>query len=151
MNIDYDKLHKIITHIYNLVESASVIGSDTCAVFDVDRTLIDDKFQPIFLVVELYKYILSKGIKTFIVTARFDDGKELKEILCKHLYEAGVKDYTTLYMMREMDKDVTLYKKECRKDIKKSGYNILFSIGDNPCDIGEYGGLGFMIPFIYTF
>lgn len=138
-----ETLEKII----KFFDCSNMVGSNSAVVFDIDGTLINNLGQPIHTVCKLYEYFLKRGVNIFLVTARYH-GKDnaYRKATSDQLKGVGIFGYKNLYM--RSDDSMTnyfLFKKECRKDIMMSGYNIILSIGDNAFDIGEYGGVGFIV------
>ena len=136
----------MVKTIIKAIEASTSLGKNTAAIFDIDGTLMDEKtYVSIQPVVYLYNYVKSRGITPFIITARSNDEMN-KSITIKQLNNIGVDNYKYLYMRPKQNFDVLNYKWQCRKNILDNGYNTLFSIGDQYVDIGDYGGLGFIVP-----
>jgi hypothetical protein len=125
-----------------IVDSLPLTDSSVI-VFDIDDTLIDRNSIPILEVIELYKYVLRKGFKVAIITARKGIGYNIHRTI-NELFMHGIKDYLFLYFMRMEDEDHVMYKLNARKDIHDKNYKVVMSIGDMPWDIGEYGGVGIL-------
>jgi predicted secreted acid phosphatase len=114
-------------------------------VFDIDGTLVDEEAGlPILPVIKVYNQSLELGFSNFIVTARTNYDKT-NELTKKQLKECGILNYSGLVFRPDAFVDVSTFKKGARKQIHDSGFTILMSVGDNVCDIGDYGGLGVLL------
>ena len=116
--------------------------SNQAIVFDIDDTLIssrDGKLIP--NIFDFYNYCIDKGYKVYIITARAGTIKNM-EITIQQLRSLGIANYKRLYFRKPLDLQVARSKKLARKHIP---YPIVLSIGDQPGDIGEYGGFGVLL------
>ena len=62
----------------------------------------------------------------------------------QQLQYLGITNYKRLYFRRPNDKRISYAKKMARKHIHIQ-HDIILSIGDQPGDIGEYGGIGILL------
>ena len=118
-------------------------------VFDIDGTLFkngvygpsstDDLITP---VTDFYTYCLNNNVAPFIVTARPNYPKNM-EMTNNILKMINLEPKMAYFMKFGEDPNIT--KALAREDIKKHGYRILMSIGDNTCDMGEHGGVGVLL------
>jgi predicted secreted acid phosphatase len=116
-------------------------------VYDIDDTLIDSTYRkPIQDIVHTYKYAKKKGIKTSIITARRDLEDNIQYTV-KELESHGITDFSSIYFLPKNKRDQAKYKLLARKNLHDRGYRVVMSIGDAPWDIGEYGGIGFTVPY----
>ena len=117
--------------------------------FDIDGTIYDPyNKRPIFPIMDFYKYCQSKNLRVIIVTARV--GVYSNALMTK----TSLKKYGILadewYFMNNAMNDQNNYKKDMRRFEHERGNNIIMSLGDNVCDIGEYGGLGVLLRESHT-
>ena len=116
--------------------------SNQAIVFDIDDTLISSRNgQLIPTIFDFYNYCIDKGYKVYIITARAGTIKNM-EITIQQLRSLGIANYKRLYFRKPFDMRVARSKKLARKHIP---YNVVLSIGDQPGDIGEYGGIGILL------
>ena len=140
------KINMIENSIINTLDKS--IDTDkmdrSIVIYDIDDTLIDSQGNPIEHIIRTYKYALSKGYKIAIITARpgFIDNIEYTRA---QLLKAGIDNYDVIFFRPEHYKDIATYKLKCRKHLHELDYNIVASIGDAYWDIGEYGGVGFIV------
>ena len=90
---------------------------------------------------EIYNYCRNKGYIIYIITARGGTSYVIN-ITRRQLHSLGITGYKKVFFRHPMDLMVAKYKKNIRKDIPE---NIIMSIGDQPGDIGEYGGYGLLV------
>ena len=116
--------------------------SNQAIVFDIDDTLISSKNgQLIPNIFDFYNYCINRGYKVYIITARAGTIKNM-EITIQQLRSLGIANYKRLYFRKPFDLQVARSKKLARKHIP---HPIVLSIGDQPGDIGEYGGFGVLL------
>lgn len=132
-----------IEHILRTIASLS-IKPNSVIVYDIDSTLIDNYGNPIHPIIHTYRYALQKGLKPIIITARPGSDEGIRYTL-QQLKSFGIDRFLAVYFMPEEKRDQALYKKLSRKDIHDKGYRVEMSLGDMPWDIGEYGGIGFIV------
>lgn len=135
-------VHKQILSIIQTHENTYGIPT---AVYDIDDTLIDSYGYPIIPVLNTYHYAVKKNVIPFIVTAR---SEEHRTQTLEQLAAVGIKKIAGLYMTPL--KEIPFFnpyttKMEARKDIASRGFNVLYSVGDKPWDVGDYGGIGFIV------
>lgn len=112
--------------------------------FDIDDTLIDRNGKLIKPVYDLFRYVQSIGITPIIITNRSIDGQAFtrEQLASFGLYEPG-----RWLMLRPHGMDNPYeYKTWARHKAFEKGWNVVASIGDQPWDIGKYGGIGFRVP-----
>lgn len=144
MKIVTDKdFYNILVNIINNLIEKNKRKTELTVVFDIDGTLFDEKDEtPIQSIYNFYRYCEIIGINNIIVTARssIDLSKNhTLELLDKY----NIKK--TIYFMKPGVINIFNYKRNARKNIAEKGKNVIMSIGDNLCDIGEYGGLGVLV------
>jgi hypothetical protein len=113
-------------------------------VFDIDDTLIDGNDRPITPIIDLYNHVLSEGLTPVIITNRPGIPATI-EYTKNQLRKHGIKDYKYIYFRPEHVNDPYGYKTESRRLVHTLGYTVVMSIGDQPWDIGMYGGIGIIV------
>lgn len=141
---NYDRLWGIFASIKNEVSNIKSFPENSCAIFDIDGTLIDTACNPILPVVDFYDYLKRIGFKIFIVTARTNKTNVIAQTK-KQLENAQVTNYEKIYFRDNWEKDICKFKEDARREIKNTGNFVVFSIGDNSWDVGIYGGIGILI------
>lgn len=123
------------------------LPNNASIIFDIDDTLIMNNGKCITPVVMLYNFSKMLGIIPVIITAR--PNNVLTNIYTmKQLSDCGITGYNSLYLRPEGQEDVYEYKLSARKNVKERGMETVMSVGDMLWDIGPYGGVGIIIPFI---
>ena len=115
---------------------------DQAVVFDIDDTLISTKTgMCISNVCNLYHHCRQKGYSIYIITARggTQDGMNFT---MRQLQQCGINGYKKVFFRPPYDLNIPLYKKNARKSISET---VVMSVGDQPWDIGEYGGAGVLV------
>lgn len=111
-------------------------------VFDIDDTLIHSKNgQPITNICNLYHQCRQKGYNMYIITARAGTPYGIRYTM-QQLQQHGIVGYKKLFFRPPLNMNVPLYKKNARKSIPET---VVMSVGDQPWDIGEYGGIGLIV------
>jgi predicted secreted acid phosphatase len=128
----------------NSIMDSIPVKPTSVIVYDIDDTLLDLSGNPIQHIVNTYNYAKSKGFLTAIITAR-PAIKENIERTIKQLEMNGIHDYICVYFRPVETQDVARYKMLSRKDLHDRGYNVSMSIGDLPWDVGQYGGIGYIV------
>ena len=138
----------LVEQLTELVDTHSV-SDKNAVVFDIDGTLFkegvyepsstDDLITP---VTDFYTYCLNHNVSPFIVTARPNYPKNM-EMTNNILKTINLEPKIAYFMKYGEDPNIT--KAIARHDIKKHGYRVLMSIGDNTCDMGEHGGVGVLL------
>jgi hypothetical protein len=146
---NYNKWYQQILYIsYSAVDALSrmIIPDNGAIVFDIDDTLIHSSGKSITPIVNLFNYVKDSGLFPIIITNRSGDPLTI-EYTQKQLVECGIFGYKLLYF-RPPDKDDMpyRYKEKARQSIHERGMIVIMSIGDKPWDIGNYGGVGFILP-----
>jgi len=134
--------------VLNKLKNIKEIPVNPCCIFDIDNTLIDTSgnlIQPVF---DIYSYCISMGFSIVIVTCRPSDEHNVKETLLQLKYY-GIHNIESFYFMKPHAINPYDYKEKCRFNVKNRGLNTIMSIGDMPWDIGNYGGIGFIVPKIF--
>ena len=120
------------------------VKDNSVIVYDIDNTLIDQYGQPIQTIIYTYNYAKTKGLKPAIITARRSHDYVIQHTI-NQLKSVGVSDFFCIYFMPEEKTDQATYKFLSRKNLYDKGYQVEMSLGDMHWDIGEYGGLGFIV------
>lgn len=111
-------------------------------VFDIDDTLISSKTNNIIPhVFNFYNYCINRGYNVYIITARAGTIKNMNATI-QQLHNLNITKYKRLYFRKPLDLQIARSKKLARKHIP---HDIILSIGDQPGDIGEYGGIGILL------
>lgn len=134
--------HSIIDTLDKSIDSDKMDRS--IVIYDIDETLIDGQGNPREHILRTYNYALTKGYKIAIITARPGSVENINYTR-EQLTKAGIRDYEIMFFRPEHYKDIATYKLKCRKHLHELEYNIVASIGDAYWDIGEYGGVGFIV------
>jgi len=121
------------------------IPKNAAFVFDIDHTLIDETGMPIEPVVQLFHTVKKLGIHPVIITARTGTPEVIKwtQDQLKHF---GITGQKFTYLLSPGKTDPWKYKHIARKNVHERGLHVIMSIGDQPWDLGEYGGIGFQLP-----
>ena len=118
--------------------------TNSAIIFDIDDPLLDSNRNPIWPIVELYYFAQRLGLTIFIVTNR--SGEELNaHYTFEDLSSVGIRGYKSVYFRAPGTKNLFQPKLSARKHIFERGYQTVMSIGDQPCDVGEYGGVGVLL------
>ena len=111
-------------------------------VFDIDDTLIDSHTDTILKkTFELYRYCITRGYKVYIITARAKTQNAIAYTKAQ-LVNTGIVGYKSIAFRPPNDYNVTKYKLDARRSIPE---NVIMSVGDQPWDIGQYGGVGVIV------
>jgi hypothetical protein len=123
------------------------LPKNACIVFDIDDTLIDSRTGLLIeSVFEIYQYALSNMITPIIITLRSGHQSNMEKTK-KQLYHIGIRNYHSLYFNPIKNTATPFqYKTICRKDVYNDGFNTIISIGDQQWDIGDFGGVGVIVP-----
>ena len=111
-------------------------------VFDIDDTLINsitNKLIP--YVFSIYQHCRSKGYAIYIITARPRTQYSI-QLTLQQLQYLGITGYRNIAFRPPSELNVYRYKLNARKAIKET---VIMSVGDQPWDIGLYGGYGILI------
>lgn len=121
------------------------LPSNTVVVFDIDMTLLNERGERIEPVCWFYEKILGLGYIPILITARPSLDAVVEETEFQ-LYVNNILNYESIYFKDPDEKNYYLYKLNSRRNIWDRGYHIAMSIGDQPWDIGDYGGIGVLLP-----
>ena len=144
MNLD-SILNKIVYELNSIVQREQ-LGINNCVViFDIDNTLISNEGQPIPQVIDFYNYIKNLGLIPVIITNRVGT-QEVINFTRQQLLQCGIIGYQSIYFRKNIDSNPWWFKLRARQDIFKRGMKIVMSLGDMPWDIGDYSGLGILLP-----
>lgn len=124
--------------------SSLALPSNSVVVFDIDSTLIDERGARIESVCRFYDNVLESGLIPMIITSRVSRDNVVEETEFQ-LYINNILDYECIYFRDPKEKDIKSYKVNSRRNIWERGYKVIMSIGDQPWDIGEYGGIGVLL------
>lgn len=142
--VKYDKLDKIIKDA--IIDLQAIQKSDKSSiVFDIDDTLIDNDGKLISPVYDLFVYAKYIGLNIFIITNRLGSVDVIKYTNTQ-LDNYGINCNTKFFRSPYGDENPWKYKYLARKTISDRNYDIIMSVGDMPWDIGDYGGVGIIIP-----
>lgn len=147
--MDYDTWYQQICDIsYSAIDALSHmnIHKNAVIVFDIDDTLIHSNGICITPILNLFNYVKKLRIESIIITNRPGDSSTIKYTQ-KQLSDCGIFGYRSLYFRQPGKYDSPyIYKEKARQNIHKLGMSVIMSIGDQPWDIGNYGGVGFILP-----
>ena len=135
---------KISKQIINILSRIS-IPSNAAIVFDIDNTLIDRLGNPICPILMLFNHVKSLGIKIVLITARSGD-QQVINFTMNQLKTLGIMGQILTYFIEPGKTDPWKYKYLARMNVHERGYQVIMSIGDEPWDIGDFGGIGFQVP-----
>ena len=153
----YGKLYNIYTNTLQILKKIK-IEKNMVIIFDIDETILTNEGQLIIPTYLFYLEIKKMGITPIFVTARTNETVDYThsqfnnyEIHSKNLskYDDGYVVYNsnhTIYFRHRNDDNIEKYKENARRCVYEQGYNIIMSIGDQPWDVGEYGGTGIILP-----
>jgi hypothetical protein len=119
-------------------------------VFDVDSTLMDHENQVIKPIRTIYHYARMLGITVVIITSRVGNA-EVINITRQQLKAAGVDEVGFWYFRKSTTYNHWSFKHNARLNIHERGFTVVMSLGDAPWDIGEYGGIGMLVPIMSSF
>lgn len=101
-------------------------------------------------VLELYKYLKSKGIKVFFITGRHESKNPINNLdpTVKNLIDVGYSGFDGIFFKPRAPKMKTAqFKLDIRKKLVEEGYFILINIGDQYSDFeGGFSGKIFKLP-----
>jgi hypothetical protein len=113
-------------------------------VYNIDNTLIYSDGTPNIHILKILNFSKSLNIDSIFITSRSSNEETIsytKEQLKKYQI-----NYKLIYFNKGY-KEVSEYKKNCRRDLVKKGYNIIMCIGSNYSDIyGEYTNYPVKVP-----
>ena len=142
------------------------------AVFDIDETLISNlsnmitcgfcssgaqarlfqgvRIPPIPQVRDLYSFAKSKGIAVFVVTGRYESGRDLT---IHDLQDAGYSGWDELLMRPVTDSNpAAAMKASLRAGVERKGYRIVLNIGDQLSDlVGGHSERTYKLPDPFYF
>ena len=121
--------------------------NDYAVVFDIDDTLISVRGFGITPIINLYRYAQDLGFYVVIVTARAN-GPGSKDYTLRQLTEYDISHPRLLYLRPAHDHPET-FKTGARLHIQDHHKKqVIMSLGDSKCDVGDFGGIGFLLPRI---
>ncbi len=165
-------VRKVVEEAKGYVEKNLDTTKNNIAIFDIDETALDNleyiiyfdfgfspetwerwidsaKAKPIIPVLELYRFVKSKGIKVFFVTGRHES-RNIKnpDPTVKNLIDVGYNEFDGIFFKPRVPKMKTSeFKSNVRKKLVEEGYHIFINIGDQFSDFeGEYPGKTFKLP-----
>lgn len=149
MDDDYKKWYIQITNIsYQAIQTINnmVLPSNPAIIFDIDDTLIDSTDNIIYPILNIYKFAKVLNLTIIIVTNRSGDEDSI-EFTLDQLKKHNITDYKSIYFRSpERENNPWRFKEISRKNIFDRGFNVIMSIGDQQWDIGNYGGVGIVLP-----
>jgi predicted HAD superfamily phosphohydrolase YqeG len=111
-------------------------------VFDIDDTLINsDTHQLMPKTVSLFKYCVNRGYHVYIITARAKTNEAVNFTL-RQLSSLGITGFRSIAFRNPNDFNISKFKEDARKSIPQT---VIMSVGDQPWDIGKYGGVGVIV------
>jgi len=125
-------------------------------VFDIDDTLVFDSYSSggmrsgcIPEIIKIYNTAKSLNISPIIITNR-GGVDNVVEITLELLKSCNITDFASIYFRpvyhQEMNNPYK-YKRAARQHAtEQDNYNIVMSVGDQPWDVGEYGGIPVKLP-----
>lgn len=119
--------------------------NNPAVVFDIDGTLIDSGGKVIAPIFRLYNYVKILCITPIIITNRLDE-PNIVGFTKYQLMNSGITDFDRIYFRKATEMDFTRAKINARKKVIDDGFNIIMSIGDQKWDMGDYGGVGILLP-----
>jgi hypothetical protein len=124
--------------------------SQSIIVYDIDGTLIGHDGTPRSHIVDTYFHATRNGHEVAIITARPGTPENIERTR-RELANIGISKYKCIYFLPP-EKIYTStpniqarFKYLARKDLHNNGQFVFCSIGDMPWDIGDYGGIGFLV------
>ena len=132
-----------------ILDAYSVLANrnDYAVVFDIDDTLISVRGFGITPMVDLYRYAHELGFFVVIVTARAS-GPGSHEYTLRQLTEYDIPHPHLIYLRPPHD-DPEHFKTGARLHIQNHHQKqVIISLGDSKCDVGDFGGIGFLLPRI---
>lgn len=119
---------------------------DQCVVvFDIDETLLDLQGNVIPWIFDIYNYIKSSNIQIVLITYRLGTEICIKYTL-EQLKNKNITDFFRIYFSPNITANPYIYKQNARRSLFEKNYHVIMSIGDEPWDIGNYGGRGILLP-----
>lgn len=130
--------------IYDIINSINFKENST-VVFDIDETLLSNSGKPINITINIYNYLLSKGIKPYIVTARINS-KYVIDLTQRQLANAGIRNYKGIYF-RPYYMNTRKFKEKSRENITEELNEVIeMTFGDMDWDYtGKYSGRGIKV------
>lgn len=111
-------------------------------VFDIDDTLIDSSTGQLMpRTFALYQYCVDRGYGVYIITARARTPDAVRYTV-RQLASLGISGYRLVVFRPAYERDIPGYKQEARRSIPQ---RVVMSVGDQPWDIGAYGGVGVIV------
>lgn len=143
----YEHMNDISYKIVKQLDSIQ-LPFNPVVIFDIDNTLLHSNGTCIMPIVNVYNHVKKIGIIPIIITNRLGI-IPIIEFTQNQLKNCGITGYKSIYFRDpEKDNDAYTYKKKARHNVYKRGMNILMSIGDKKYDIGDYGGIGVIVPIL---
>lgn len=150
---DYKRWYQQVTNLsYQAIVKLNNISlpDNATIVFDIDETLIRPDGKVIFPILNLYNYSKEMGLVIILITNRLGDESGIK-FTQSQLSNLGITGYKSIYFRRShKEGNPWRYKETARKHVFEQGLNIVMSVGDQPWDVGNYGGVGIQVP-LYNF
>ena len=116
--------------------------SSQAVVFDIDDTIIDSTTHRLMpKTFSLYQYCIDRGYHVYIVTARARTPQGIRYTL-DQLRDAGIGGFRAIAFRAPDEMDMYAYKRNARRAIPE---HVIMSVGDQPWDVGQYGGFGVIV------
>lgn len=144
-NTWYQQITEITNHAINTLKNIK-LPNNPVMIFDIDDTLIHHSGNCIIQVLQLFNEVKNMGITPIIITNRSGDNGTIL-FTQKQLSDCNIYGYGSLYFrVPEKENNPYRYKEKARLSVHKRGMNVVMSIGDQNWDIGQYGGIGYILP-----
>ena len=146
LEVSHSRIRTSALSILQRLKSSSPIPPERMAVvFDIDDTLLNKRTEPLTHMVELYRECCRIGFVPILITARpgFTHSIEVTQM---QLQRIGLHGWQHLYFIPPGHRDPYAYKIAARRNVHENGLQVVMSLGDQPWDIGEHGGVGFIVP-----
>ena len=125
-------------------------------VFDIDDTLIFDSFSSKgmrsgcnYEIIKIYNTAKSLNISPILITNR-PGIPNVVELTLELLKSCNIEGFVSIYfrpaLEHEMNNPYTYKTYARRHATEQDNYNIVMSIGDQPWDVGDYGGIPIKLP-----
>jgi len=119
--------------------------NDHAVIFDIDDTLISVRGFGITPIMDLYKYAYELGFYVVIITARAN-GPGSQDYTLRQLTEYEIRHPRLIYLRPPHD-DPEHFKTVARSHVQNHHRKqVIMSLGDSKCDVGDFGGIGFLLP-----
>lgn len=144
MNTLDERISETAKHAIDVLNNMEM-PSRPAVIFDIDETLMARNGTVIQPMLKLYNHVKMLCITPIIITNR--PGEENVMAITKYELDLhGITGYYDVYFRDPEDMDFTRAKLRVRKNLSRKGFDIIMSVGDRDWDIGQYGGVGILVP-----